>query len=289
MSRMSEKAADPALPLEGGVTPEAQGLREPGQVTATEARPRSKALVAPSQPISEHQALLAMISAAAANPKVNVDKLERLMAMRDRAVAAQKEQDFNDAMMAAQQEMAPVRADANNPSTKSKYATYAALDRALRPIYTKHGFGLSFDTEDCPKPDHERIVCYLTAKGHTRKPHIDMPTDGKGARGGDVMTKTHAAGSGVSYGMRYLLKMIFNIAVFDDDGNAAGKTAINDVDDSVPKITEAQVLQLREKCDSVGASWPNFLKWAKVKRFEDIPADLYAGCVQGLDDFKKSK
>jgi hypothetical protein len=50
-----------------------------------------------------------------------------------------------------------------------------------------------------------------------------MPVDGKGARGGDVMTKTHAMGSGISYGMRYLLRMIFNLAIDqDDDGNAAG-------------------------------------------------------------------
>jgi len=35
------------------------------------------------------------------------------------------------------------------------------------------------------------------------------------------MTKTHAAGSGMSYGQRYLLKMIFNIAFSDDDGNKA--------------------------------------------------------------------
>jgi hypothetical protein len=50
-----------------------------------------------------------------------------------------------------------------------------------------------------------------------------MPADGKGAKGGDVMTRTHATGSALSYGMRYLLKMIFNVAVGedDDDGNDA--------------------------------------------------------------------
>jgi hypothetical protein len=52
-----------------------------------------------------------------------------------------------------------------------------------------------------------------------------MPADGKGARGNDVMTKTHATGSAVSYGMRYLLKMIFNVSSgeADDDGNAASR------------------------------------------------------------------
>src|SRR5690606_15862485 len=51
-----------------------------------------------------------------------------------------------------------------------------------------------------------------------------MPADGKGAKGGDVMTKTHAAGSAMSYGQRYLLKLIFNVAIGenDDDGNSAG-------------------------------------------------------------------
>jgi hypothetical protein len=49
-----------------------------------------------------------------------------------------------------------------------------------------------------------------------------MPADGKGAKGGDVMTKTHATGAAMSYGMRYLLKMIFNVAIGEDDkdGNA---------------------------------------------------------------------
>jgi hypothetical protein len=50
-----------------------------------------------------------------------------------------------------------------------------------------------------------------------------MPADGKGARGNDVMTKTHATGAAITYGKRYLLGMIFNLAVTrDDDGNGAG-------------------------------------------------------------------
>lgn len=59
--------------------------------------------------------------------------------------------------------------------------------------------------------------------GHVRQYRLLMPADGKGARGGDVMTRTHATGSAVSYGMRYQLRMIFNLAIDqDDDGNAAG-------------------------------------------------------------------
>ena len=80
---------------------------------------------------------------------------------------------------------------------------------------------LSFDTAVCPLTEHIRVVCYVALRGHTRRYQIDMPCDGKGAKGRDVMTKTHAAGAAMSYGMRYLVKGIFNIAIGaeDDDGN----------------------------------------------------------------------
>jgi hypothetical protein len=70
-----------------------------------------------------------------------------------------------------------------------------------------------------------RVLCHVShSAGHERTYQIDMPADGKGAKGGDVMTKTHAAGAAASYGMRYLLKMIFNLAVGEDDtdGNMPG-------------------------------------------------------------------
>jgi hypothetical protein len=159
---------------------------------------------------------------------VDVDKLERLMQMHERMTAKQSEERFNAAMSAAQQEMRPVAADASNPQTKSKYASYAALDSVLRPIYTKHGFGLSFDTGEGAPTGWVRVLCYVThAGGHARTYHADMPADGKGAKGGDVMTITHAVGAAMSYGMRYLLKMIFNVAVGedDDDGNRAAQKA----------------------------------------------------------------
>jgi hypothetical protein len=168
-----------------------------------------------------------MIERAARDPSIDIDKMDRLLLMRERENARMAEQAFNTALAEAQTEMQPVGADSDNPQTRSRYASYAALDRAVRPIYTTHGFALSFNTADAPGPEQARIVCDVChAGGHTRRYHVDMPVDGKGARGGDVMTKTHAMGSGISYGMRYLLRMIFNLAIDqDDDGNAAGGRA----------------------------------------------------------------
>jgi hypothetical protein len=174
--------------------------------------------------IPQATGLALMVERLAANPQVDVDKLERIIAMQERINSLQGKTAFDAAMSLAQAEMGRVSADATNPQTHSKYASYSALDRALRPIYTKHGFGLSFNTGDGAPADYIRMLCEVTHReGFSKSYHLDMPADGKGAKGGDVMTKTHAVGSAATYGMRYLLKMIFNVAVGedDDDGNRA--------------------------------------------------------------------
>lgn len=183
--------------------------------------PQSTAL----QATTETATIINAIAQAATNPDVDVEKMERLWAMHEKIAARDAETAFNQAMTNAQSDIGRISADAVNPQTRSQYATYAQLDRYLRPIYTKHGFSLSFNTGNSDKPDHIEVLCYVSHNaGHTRPYMASMPADGKGAKGGDVMTKTHATGSAMSYGMRYLLKLIFNVAIGEDDDDGNGGT-----------------------------------------------------------------
>jgi hypothetical protein len=169
--------------------------------------------------------------------------------MHERMTAKQSEERFNAALSTAQQEMRPVAADASNPQTKSKYASYAALDSVLRPIYTAHGFGLSFDTGEGAPTGWVRVLCYVThSGGHARTYHADMPADGKGAKGGDVMTITHAVGAAMSYGMRYLLKMIFNVAVGEDDRD--GNVSVQAKHGPAPDGYENWLIDLQATADT---------------------------------------
>lgn len=173
-------------------------------------------------PTQQPANLLAAVMRAACDPTVDVVKMGALLEMRERLEQKDAEKAFAIAMNAAQADMGTIGVDAYNPQTKSNYATYAKLDKALRPIYLRHGFSLSFDTDETILEGVVRCRCYVSHRdGYTRTYSADVPSDGKGAKGGDVMSKTHAFGSGASYGMRYLLKMIFNVAVGekDDDGN----------------------------------------------------------------------
>lgn len=191
----------------------------------------------------ESVTVLQVIQKAASDPGCDIDKLERLLAMKERMDARAAEVEFNDALSRVQANMGRVAADATNNQTRSAYATYGKLDKALRPVYTAEGFSLSFGTEEAPE-GMVGMICFVSHRsGHTRQYRAHVPSDGKGAKGGDVMTKTHAFGSGTSYGMRYLLKMIFNVAIGeeDDDGNAAGSDDLRNavLDDLVAKVKAA--------------------------------------------------
>jgi hypothetical protein len=225
-----------------------------------------------------------MLERVALNPEVSPDKLERLLAIQERVNAKRAEDDFNIAMSAAQSEMGPVSTDASNPQTHSRYATYGKLDRALRPIYTRHGFALSFGEEETPKAEHVRVVCYVTHRGgFTRVYHRDMPADGKGAKGGDVMTKTHASGAAQSYAMRYLLRGIFNVAVGEEDSDG-------NLQQRGPTITDAQVADLEALMDEVGIVGERKAKamqvW-QVAKLDEILVKNYAAVVKSVEAKRK--
>ena len=190
----------------------------------TKPKPKSKALVKAQPKAPPLSPMLALIERAARDKSIDVAKMRELLAMQHEEQRLIASQIFEAEMNQVQTKIEQVRKDAENPHTQSKFASYSALDAAIRPTYVEHGFSISFDTEETPKPDTVVVLCYVGHRaGHSRVYRIAMPAEGKGARGGDVMSKTHATGSAVTYGRRYLLSMIFNIATMqDDDGNAAG-------------------------------------------------------------------
>jgi hypothetical protein len=224
--------------------------------------------------------LVGMLERLATNPDVTVDKLERLLALQERILGKQAEDEFNVAMSTAQSEMGRISTDLKNPQTNSRYASYGKLDRTIRPIYTKHGFALSFGTAQAPTPETIRVTCHVSHRGgHGRDYFIDMPADGKGAKGGDVMTRTHATGAAASYGMRYLLKMIFNVAIGEDDkdGNAP----------EVKKITESQAADVEALIEEVNANKAGFLKFYKIEKVADLAASDLASAVAELNRKRK--
>lgn len=176
-----------------------------------------------------------------------IEVIERLKAIYDQEREKAQEQEFNAAMNRVQANLVRIAPDLNNSHTSSKYASYAAIDKVLRPIYSAEGFSVSFNTEEAKLPDYVKVVCFVShSGGYTRKYQVEMPADGKGAKGNDVMTKTHATGSAMSYGKRYLAGFVWNLAIgLDDDGNAAAGLA--GIDGMLKAIIEAANLTALEQ------------------------------------------
>ena len=136
---------------------------------------------------------------------------------------------FNAALRRIQDKLKAIPKRGNNPQTNSKYAKLEDIDKEIDPLIQAEGMTLSFAPEPCDQPQMVRVVGVLSLGAYSRRYPLDMPTDGQGAKGGWVMTRTHATGSGISYGIRYIKRMIFNLRLDDDDGNkAAGTKSLDD-------------------------------------------------------------
>lgn len=162
--------------------------------------------------------------ALAIEHKADVDTLERLFALKERQDASDAKAAFFAAMREVQARAPAVVKDATNAQTNSTYAKLESIARALKPIYTEAGFSLMFGEGTAALDGYKRItVRVMHTAGHYEDSHIDLPLDDVGLKGTKNKTGTHAAGSTVSYGRRYLTLMVFNVVMAgeDDDGQAA--------------------------------------------------------------------
>jgi hypothetical protein len=171
-------------------------------------------------PVAGEDAWLSMIERAARDPSVDVSKMERMFEMRERVMKTSAEQAFNASFVAVRAAVGPVIKNKSNDQTRSKYADLFAIADILDPVMTEHGFAATFGTADCPLENHYRITgTLLHAQGHSKEYHVDVPVDGAGIKGQTNKTATHAFGSTMTYGRRYLKVAMFDISITDNDGN----------------------------------------------------------------------
>jgi hypothetical protein len=218
--------------------------------------------------------ILNVIARAAADPSVDVDKLERLLAMQERVLAREAEQAFNAALLAAQDEIRPIYRNKKNSSTNSTYADLETVSDAIDPIFRSHGFSSSFGTADCPMEGHYRVTCRLShTGGHSRDYQADVPCDNLGAKGSPTKTMTHGFGSALSYGRRYLKLLIADVPTTDDDGRSAGNGE---------PINKEQIATLNGLADAVSADKISFCRYLKVPDLPHLPALRYGEAVNLL-------
>jgi hypothetical protein len=174
--------------------------------------------------VAQTTAMDSFIERAAMDPGFDIAKFEALLRMQREIMEQQARRQFNAAMSEAQAEMMPVIRDATNEHTGSRYATLDAVDRDMRPVYTRHGFSVRYGSAPAPRDGWIRVTCTVAhSAGYYEEHYLDAQLDTAGTRGTANKPPIQAVGSSVTYLRRYLLAMVFNIVLAsdDDDGEAA--------------------------------------------------------------------
>lgn len=223
---------------------------------------------------------MTLIVAAATNPKTDADKMERLLAVYERLEAHKRRDAYNAAMSLAQAEMPSVVRDKENLHLKTKYARLETVAAAISPVYTKHGFSLSFGTLPEAAPDCIKIFCDCRhSAGHVDRIEGNFPLDLKGSGGTVNKTGIQAMGSTISYARRYLTLMIFNVAIEDEDndGNGAGPDVITAEEEK--RITQALLRMPEEVQVAVVA---RIKKWLQIEELSQIPKSEFRKALDGI-------
>jgi hypothetical protein len=222
---------------------------------------------------------LTIINNAIENPAMTADVLHSLIDANERIMSKQAEIDFNQAMTRLQKVLPIIQQKSelkHGERVITKYAKYEEIDPIVRPLYTKEGFSLSYDTK--PSGDTKTTYyCTLSHEGgHKKTIELTLPDDKGGAKS-DVQAHI----SSMSYAKRHMMCAIFNIVTTgeDDDGDASG----------VKTVTEAQVTEMEELMVKVGADREKFLEHFKVTEIADLSNKDYTKAIALLKAKGKAK
>jgi hypothetical protein len=185
---------------------------------------------------NESAAMMTMISKAATDPSFDVSKLEKLLEMKERMDNKQAQVAFNAAMARMQADIPSIAERGTGHNIV--YATYEDILDVVRPIMHKHGFALSFKVDNTA--DAIKVTGVLMhQEGHDIETSMALPSDTSGSK-----NKVQALGSSTSYGKRYVLCALLNIATRAEDDN--GFAAVPDA--SVTVSQAATIQALLDKC-----------------------------------------
>lgn len=179
--------------------------------------------------------------------ELNVDQLDRLLALQERYEALQAKKEFDEAMAALKSEMPSVlsqdkKVDFSSQKGRTTY-THTSLGAAMdtvTPYLSRHGFSLTWGGP----PNTEKTItvrCRISHRaGHFEEMELSGPPDTSGGK-----NPIQAIGSTAKYLQRYTALMLLGIATAED---------IADADSAPITVDQNKNLQAVSYLQSIGIS-----------------------------------
>lgn len=206
---------------------------------------------------------------------------------RDQAIKA-----YNNALCDCQAEVRPLAMDAANGSTKVPYLSMPKLNSYAHPIYTRHGFTVSFSEAPPQREGWIRTVMDIRHRGgHCVEKYKELPHDGIGPQGKPIggMNTVQGACSSDSYAQRRLLCGWLNITIVGEDKDGAGPNlggeeikVINQIIEEIRQLEEARPPKKLFVLEA-------FVRWLKAdaQSLDDVPMTQFSKAVYELNRRRK--
>ncbi len=169
--------------------------------------------------------LFELMERTLSDPGADLDRLDRVAVIYERALAREAEQAFARALIRMQRRL-PVLDELGEVTdekgeVKSTYSSWEDTVEIIRPILFRHGFALSFRPGLSARGEPVVVGVLRHEAGHKEEAELVLPADVSGGK-----NPVQAVGSSLSYGQRYVTKLLLNLASRrveeDDDGQMAG-------------------------------------------------------------------
>lgn len=232
-----------------------------------------------SAPVDEQ---LPGLIALAIEKDLDVEKLERLIALQERVLERNAEMAMAQALAAFQADCPPIprirTADVRKNGVKQydyKFAPLEEVARVIRPHLTANGLSYTHDAEI--SGSQVKVVCTLQhVEGAKRKASFEGPIDASGGK-----NPLQAVASARSYGRRYSLLDVLGLTTGDEDDDGNGGAGRQ----SIETITREQAADLGALADEVlgAADMTRFLGFLGVSSLEDLPAKDLRRAISALE------
>jgi hypothetical protein len=241
----------------------------------------------PSAAASEAVSLLGMIERAAADPSLDLDRLERMYAMYEKATARAARSAYIAAVAKARADIPTLikrgmittnEKDARGNKTgqkvaQSKFVKWEDMVEAINPILEANGLLLTFRTsqEALDRVSVSAVLAHVD--GHEEQSQMALPIENGGSK-----NNAQGWGSSVSYGKRYTASALLNLVGRDEDNDGRGAC-----------VDEDQQGALMKRIGEVGQDIDGFLTLLGVPSLSDLPASSFQTAMNLLNAKARAK
>jgi hypothetical protein len=240
--------------------------------------------------------LLAVITAAAADPRCNVEKMEALLKMHKEVVAEEARLAFIEDKLRLTDKLPSINKDGKiefkdkgHGAATLKFASFENINDVIKPLLKEFSFDLWFSSEPGVAGMINVIGNLEHRLGFIRKTTFPMPHDGSGGKSG-----AQGWASAFSFGKRVTTIGLLNIQTKaiedrDRDGNEgkfvpAKGGGFAEVPAEQPKITAAQRDKIVDLITAAKIKESQFCTKYGIGQIGMLPAELFDAAVKAIAD-----